>query len=310
MHAYLSGRWLLGACGLLLLAACSSDDDPERQVAFPATVSVLSFDSANFIPAPSAFTSNSAFLQNGPRTVVRITGELSLPSSDAERLPAVILMHGGSGIGALNRQWVNDLNSIGLATFLVDSLAGRGLTGVSLMRALPRIIDAYQALAVLAQHPRIDPSRIALMGWSQGGFVSLYAGTERFQRLYKATTATFAAYIPFYPICNYALREDEARDGRPIRIFHGTADNMTPIGPCRDVVARLRQGGQDITLREFPGAAHAFDASLTAFTLSMIPGLPTGYTFASCALLELPNGVLANRETGQEFNRPGSLCPL
>jgi dienelactone hydrolase len=294
MRTFLSPVWCIGICTLVSLMACSSDDSaPEAQ--FPATFSVIHFDSVTF-------ATSSAFLQGGPKTAARITGELSLPASDEERLPAVILMHGSSGIGLSNRLWVDDLHNLGLATFLVDSLTDRGLAGVSVMDFLVRIVDAYQALAVLAQHPRIDASRIALMGWSQGGIVTLYAGIERFQHLYKSTEATFAAYVAFYPFCNFTLMQEDQRDGRPVRLLHGTADNRCAIGPCRELVARLRQLGQDITLQEFPDAHHSFDAlSITEFTIARVPGRPVGATFADCFLVELPSGELVNQETGQEF---------
>ena len=52
----------------------------------------------------------------------------------------------------------------------------------------------------LASHPRVDPSKIALMGFSQGGGVTLLARHARFQRLWMAAGRSFAAYLAFYPI--------------------------------------------------------------------------------------------------------------
>jgi hypothetical protein len=67
-------------------------------------------------------------------------------------------------------------------------------------------------------------------------------------------------------------------------------------------VTRLRQLGQDVTLREFRGIHHSFDAlSVTQFTPGMVPGWPTGGTLAACFFVELPDGRLVNQETGQEF---------
>src|SRR5690606_16580353 len=51
---------------------------------------------------------------------------------------------------------------------------------------------------------------------------------------------------------------------RPIQVLHGTADDLNPIGPCRDFVARARQAGARIELHEFPGARHVFDWPLLA----------------------------------------------
>jgi hypothetical protein len=54
-------------------------------------------------------------------TEVIIGGELRLPRLGNERLPAVVLLHGSSGIVAYVNDWIPVLNSLGVATFLVDS---------------------------------------------------------------------------------------------------------------------------------------------------------------------------------------------
>jgi acetyl esterase/lipase len=56
--------------------------------------------------------------------------------------------------------------------------------------------DAYRALKLLATHPRIDPARITVMGFSKGGGVVLYAALTRFQRLQGSANTRFAHHIP------------------------------------------------------------------------------------------------------------------
>jgi dienelactone hydrolase len=46
---------------------------------------------------------------------------------------------------------------------------------------------------------------------------------------------------------------------KPIRLYHGSADDWMPVGPCRDYVARLRKAGAIVNLVEYPGANHVFD---------------------------------------------------
>ena len=59
------------------------------------------------------------------------------------------------------------------ATFILDSLTGRNLaevcTKAPALRPIQRISDAYGALTALSKYPKIDPKRVALMGFSHGG---------------------------------------------------------------------------------------------------------------------------------------------
>jgi len=65
-----------------------------------------------------------------------IAGELRLPQGAAGRLPAVVLMHGSGGAGAREEFWSKTFNEMGIASFLVDSFSGRGLTSVSANQAM------------------------------------------------------------------------------------------------------------------------------------------------------------------------------
>jgi predicted alpha/beta-fold hydrolase len=149
--------------------------------------------------------------RNGPE--VTIGGELRLPKLGNERLPAVVLLHGSSGIAAYVNDWVPVLNSLGTATFLVDSFAGRGITSVGndqgQLGRLVQVFDSYRALELLATHLRIDASRIAAMGFSRGGQGVLYATMKRFQKMHSTGSAVFATSIPFYPECDTAFIDDE-----------------------------------------------------------------------------------------------------
>ncbi|CAE6737417.1 hypothetical protein R69888_02344 [Paraburkholderia haematera] len=194
---------------------------------------------------------------------VTVAGELRLPRAGNERFPLVILLHGSGGIAGYVTDWEQELLAIGVATFVIDSFTGRGITSTSndqsQLGRLAQTEDAYRALAVLVKHPRIDPSRVILMGFSRGGQNALYGSLTRFQRMHlSASGARFAAHIALYPDCSYTYRDDEDL-AAPVRIFHGIADNYDPVAPCRAYVERLRAEGKDIQITEYPGAAHVFD---------------------------------------------------
>ena len=236
-----------------------------------------------------------------------IAGELRIPKPGTDRLPAVVLVHGSGGVGFNSGMWAGELNKAGLATFVTDSFTGRGIinttTDQSQLSSYTMMNDAFAALAVLAKHPRIDPDKIAVMGFSKGAVPALYASMNRFQGAYAPEGASFAAHIGFYTPCNVALIDDEKLSVKPIRLYHGLADDWVPVGPCRDYVARLKKVGANIDLLEYPGAFHAFDNQAIPGTIQ----LPQALTSRKCRFKEMQLGKILNSDTGQSA-APNDPC--
>lgn len=232
---------------------------------------------------------------------VTVTGELRIPKPGSERLPAVILIHGSGGIGRNVDAWATELNSLGVAVFILDSFTGRGIVNTgsdqSQLGPLAMMIDAYRALAWLAQHPRIDPERIAVMGFSRGAVAAVYSSNERFRKLYGPAAVGFAAHIGLYTPCNVHYRDDDKVGRAPIRLFHGIADDYTSIAPCRDYVDRLKRAGADAILTEYPDAYHAYDIT----NLSPPIAMPQSQTTRNCILQEGDSGLVLNAKTGAVF---------
>jgi dienelactone hydrolase len=193
-----------------------------------------------------------------------VTGDLSIPPDASGRVPAVIVLHSCSGMTSNLVDWAEAVNRMGFAAFLLDSFTARRVTEVCTGRASvtidSRLIDAYRALALLAVHPRLDPRRIAVLGFSQGGWVALWASQAQIERRFLRANVEFAAHAAFYPFaCNVRLMNETAMAPGPVRIFVGAADDWTPIGPCREWVARRHAAGRDVSLVAYERAMHAFD---------------------------------------------------
>jgi dienelactone hydrolase len=278
---------LSSMAGAALAQVVAPKDLPARAELYPITTLTLS---------DSQFLSGDA---NAKPAVV--TGELSLVPGTG-RGPVVVLMHGSGGIGGNVQYWKRILNGAGISTFIIDGMTGRGFTGVGDKQAslgrLNFILDVYRSLDILARHPRIDPERIVMMGFSRGGQAALYSSVDRFQKLWNKSGVNFASYVVFYPDCGTTYRDDGKVSARPIRIFHGTPDNYNPVASCKAYIERLKQAGADVQLTEYANAPHGFDNPLGAN-----PPMPTkaDQSVRACKIREDANAILVNDATQKPF---------
>lgn len=261
-------------------------------------------------PIPSLTLTDRQFLTgDAAGKPVTVTGEFRIAQGTG-RLPVVILMHGSGGIGPNVEVWARQFNAMGISTFAIDGFTGRGMTSVSTNQAslgrLAFALDIYRALDILARHPRVDPSRVVLMGFSRGGQAVLYASLNRFQKLWNKSGIEPAAYIPFYPDCATTYAGDTDIAARPIRIFHGAPDDYNPVASCKAYLTRLKEAGRDVTLTEYPDAQHGFD---TPFPIGSI--VATGsQSVRACRISEAYSGVLLNVSTEQPFSYADACVQL
>ena len=194
-----------------------------------------------------------------PNRKITIWGTLKFPTNAPDKnVPVVVIMHGMGGINIWEEHWMNTFNSMGLATFMVDSNWARRNCKkdnkfkkaipwcAAINRGMNRIIDGYGALELLSKHPRIDPARIGCLGISLGARGCLYLNVKRFQKMWGTPGLEYAASVPMYPPCNVIFKEDDEITDTPIRIHIGELDTYLPFDSCVDYGERLRAKGKDV----------------------------------------------------------------
>ena len=277
--------------GLALAAPALAQEAPPRDIA--ARVEVLTVSTMTL--------SDEQFLTGQAGTPVTIAGVLRIPRGTG-RLPLVVYLPPSSGFqGGDIDLWDRQFAEMGIATFALDEFAARGITDLVLDQSrfgrLNAILDLYRSLAVLADHPRIDPARIVVMGFSRGGSASLYAGVTRFDRMWNTGGVHPAAFIALYPTCATTYLNDTDVIDRPIRAFSGIPDDNAEIGPCREYIGRLRAKGRDAMLTEFPDTWHSYDNPLYPIAPTMVANGQRTH----CALAERSTGTIINTATAKPF---------
>ena len=192
----------------------------------------------------------------------QISAELFVPAG-AGPFPALVLLHGSSGIGEENYIWAARFRSMGYVALVVDSLGSRGIEKHPKQPYVHlQFGDAYGALAYLQRQPFADENRIGVIGWSHGGYAVLHAArvNGRISRIFARRVGRFSAAVALYPYCGGTDVFDI-----PILILIGEADDWSPASMCVTLARAAAQMGSPLAVDVvvYPEAAHGFDSEVT-----------------------------------------------
>ena len=182
----------------------------------------------------------------------RLLGYLARPDGGGP-FPAVVVLHGCSGLFSLYGGVAEQLSSWGYLALVVDSFGMRSIGDNCNRQFIEQAIDAYAALRYLSHQPFVDPARIAVLGYSMGGGTVLDVVQTGF--IEPLFPEKFSAAIAYYPWCRDRLPKVTA----PTLILTGAADDWNPAESCREMLAQPHDGGAPIDLTVYPGAHHAFN---------------------------------------------------
>jgi len=228
-----------------------------------------------------------------------VVGTLRLPKDAAGRVPAMVIAHGSAGVDAREAAWADRLGALGLATFVVDSFTPRNIretaTDQGRLPTAANVADALAALRLLATHPRIDPDRIGVIGFSKGGQVALYTALEPFRRGVLDDDHRFAAHGALYPYCSDWYTAAQVT-GAPLLLVLGGRDDYTPADACRGYAEWFKGAGAETTVVTYPNAYHDFDSERWP---RFERGLVTG---RGCDMaVDLDHFTVARRGTGEDI---------
>ncbi len=208
--------------------------------------------------------------------------QLPIGLPEGSKVPVFFEVYAGPGVQRVRREFGKLIHQYllqrGWAIFQVD---GRGTPsrGTAFEGAIyrklgfPEVEDQMAALAWLKSQPFVDADRVAVYGWSYGGYMV--------QRLMTRYPQAFAAGVSGAPVTDWKLYDthyterylgnpatdpapytasdvtlDAARLERPLLMIHGLSDDNVVFDHSARMISALQKQGKPFELMVYPGQGH------------------------------------------------------
>lgn len=200
----------------------------------------------------------------------------------ASSRPGVVMLHGCSGVYSYSKpnkthtnlqklfvEWGTRLSAAGYSALLIDSFTARGDAQNQCgngAAGTDEVVDrAHDAIAGFHKLTRtagydVDPARVAVLGWSQGGSTAMSVLDI------SAWPAVFRMGVAFYPACGLKNAYDGISTSTyapysPLHMLFGTADAFYTNGYCQTRQRRAAELGSTEfkPIWSHVDARHSFD---------------------------------------------------
>jgi dienelactone hydrolase len=192
---------------------------------------------------------------------MQLAGILTVPPGKGS-FPAVVMLCGCAGLKnqddqVLQQSWADRFAGFGYVTLQVDSFGPRGYDngvceGGDEVNNLLRAKDAFAGKTYLAHLKFVDAGRMAVAGWSHGGW-AVMAAVDANNR--DKGDEPFQAAVALYPWCVASYKRDT-----PLLILIGAKDDIFSSTQCQGRYDKtLNDVKYEQIVRVYPNATHAFD---------------------------------------------------
>ncbi len=310
------GRWMVDLASSLVSPVCatlSSIDErlPPTQMLWNQETVVLPgsktpVESEDGAVASEGVPSADAVPEHGWAEVQWVT----ITTSDGLALPAYVVMparsgdkpapvlfevYGGPLAASVRDQWSANrylwhqlLAARGIAVIVVDnrSSGGRGLKDsweIHRRMGAVEAMDLQHAVDWLCEQPWVDRDRIALRGWSFGGFLTLHSMTtsDRFVagvaggsvtdwRHYDAIYTERYMGLPIENAAGYDATSPVLAANRlhgRVLLLHGEADDNVHVANTLRMAGALQKAGKPFDMMIYPGEGHSIREPMATYHL-------------------------------------------
>ena len=219
------------------------------------------------------------------------------------KIPAMLVMHGSGGPAKREYDYAERFAKMGVAAIVIDSFSPRGVKDVisnqEAVRSSEMALDAIAVLQEAAKHPKLDSSRIGIIGFSKGGAVAMRTPLDFVN---KAGNAQFALHIAMYPNCD-SFRLKVTTTGKPIKVLVGEKDAYVSPQACIDLAAQYKKDGANIDVTMLPSAEHGWDV------VGSRHWARSGQNYSKCRFVEISPRVWVERKSGLKVEDEKGVTP-